>query len=246
MSYSRKFFELQKSKSVNSAKRVVPMLIDLVSPKSIVDVGCGTGTWLREFQDLGVEDVLGIDGSYVPDDMLLIKQKQFLQADLRKHVKRDRGYDLAISLEVGEHLPTESSETFVKTITGLAPVVAFSAAIPLQGGTGHINVQWQSFWRDLFTKEGFVAVDAIRPQVLDADDVAYWYQQYLLMYVKEDRLQDFSKLAEARAKTDDRMLDVVHPAMLYQRNEYPIQPLNKVPAWAFRLFWGQIKKFHRR
>jgi len=222
------------------------MFVELVAPESVADVGCGTGTWLQEFHEHGVKELLGIDGSYVPDDLLLIKPEQFVQADLSRPVHRDETYDIAISLEVGEHLPPSSSETFVDTLTRLAPVIAFSAAIPLQGGTGHINLNWQSFWGKLFAKKGYVAVDAIRPRIWEADDVAYWYQQNLMMYVAEDKLQEYPGLIEARTKTDDRMLDVVHPTMLFQRNEYPLHPMRNVPAWAFRLFWAQIQKFLRR
>jgi hypothetical protein len=48
-------------------------------------------------------------------------------------------FDLAISLEVAEHLPEGSAGALVSTLIEAAPVVVFSAAIKGQSGTNHIN-----------------------------------------------------------------------------------------------------------
>lgn len=242
MSYSRHFFEGQRVGSIESARVVVPILIDLIAPGSVADIGCGTGTWLSVFKENGIEDIRGLDGDYVPTDMLMIPTDAFQPADLRSHIETDRTFDLAMSLEVGEHLPTESSEALVKTLTDRAPVVAFSAAIPLQGGANHINEQWQSFWCERFAACGYIPCDAVRPRIWHEPGVAFWYAQNLIVYVDENKIDDYPKLKEARAGADERLMDIVHPALLHHRNEMPLRPTFELLKWTARLSYGRMKK----
>lgn len=102
----------------------MPLLIDLVHPTSVVDVGGGTGAWLSVFKQLGVKNVLCIDG-YVNDDILLIDKDEFLPLDLSKPFSGIGEYDLALSLEVAEHLPPNSAVGFVESLSNLAPVIFF-------------------------------------------------------------------------------------------------------------------------
>ena len=69
------------------------------------------------------------------------------QRDLAQPLQIDRRFDLALSLEVAEHLPPECGSEFVQTLTDLSSVILFSAAIPFQGGTDHLNEQWPSTGR---------------------------------------------------------------------------------------------------
>ena len=112
----------------------MPIVIDLLHPNSVVDVGCGTGGWLAEFKRHGVTNILGIDGPHIPIGQLEFDPREFLAADLTEPLRLDSYFDLAISLEVAEHLEVHRSEQFVETLTDLAPIVLFSAAIPHQGG----------------------------------------------------------------------------------------------------------------
>jgi hypothetical protein len=90
-------------------------------------------------------------------------------------VELDRKYDLAICLEVAEHLPVSSAGTLVDSITRASDLILFSAAIPLQTGTHHINEQWQDYWAALFDQRGFVASDIVRPAIWGRPDVRWWY-----------------------------------------------------------------------
>ena len=119
--------------------RVVPIVLDLIRPGSVVDVGCGLGEWLATFQEHGVSDILGIDGDYVDRDMLYIPQQDFKTIDLNRPFTLNRTFDLAVCLEVAEHLEAEHANDFVESLTRLAPIILFSAAIPLQSGTNHVN-----------------------------------------------------------------------------------------------------------
>ena len=144
--YDRKFYDEHRDDSLRSARVTVPIVLSLVAPSSIVDVGCGTGTWLTVFRENGIEDVVGIDGDYVPRDRLLIPADRFIARDLTKPLLLDRIFDLAVSVEVAEHLPASAADQFVRSLCSLAPSVLFSAAVPGQFGVRHLNPQWPWYW----------------------------------------------------------------------------------------------------
>jgi hypothetical protein len=210
--YDGAFFEAQSDGSKRSAEIVVPIVIGAVRPKSVVDVGCGVGAWLREFERAGITDYLGIDGQYVPLEQLLIPRQRFCALDLvTNRLSLERTYDLAISLEVAEHLPATQAESFICSLVELALAILFSAAVPFQGGTGHINEQWQEYWRGLFQKFDFTSVDFVRPRIWGNPKVAWWYQQNMVLYVKCSALPEYPSL---EFHADSKTLNIVHPALL--------------------------------
>lgn len=221
--YSSEFFQHRAGAALASARVVAPIVHALVSPASVLDIGCGTGSWLRAFAELGVTDFLGVDGDYVDRSALEIPVDRFRAADVSRPLNLGRTFDLAVSLEVGEHLPPAASETLVDSLTSAAPAVLFSAAVPLQGGSGHINERWQHEWAALFARRGYLAVDAVRPRVWSDDRVSFWYRQNTLVYLKESELPSRPALAEARARTSDAALSLVHPRLLEKRNRKPIR-----------------------
>jgi hypothetical protein len=180
--YDQEFYKAQQAHATLSAEIIVPIFISVFPVKSVVDVGCGVGTWLRAFSRNGVTDYLGIDGEHVPLGLLNIPKDRFRAADLRSLSTAGRRFDAACSLEVAEHLPADCASRFVELLTTAAPVVLFSAAIPRQGGAEHINTQWQIYWHALFARHGYVAVDFIRPIIYGNADVAWWYRQNILVY----------------------------------------------------------------
>lgn len=103
--YERAFYEhLQKSVK-SSASAVVPLLMELFKPESVVDFGCGTGTWLAAFKDMGVKTVLGFDGEWVSENQLVIDKRDFRRCDLACAPLVDHPFDLALSLEVAGTSP---------------------------------------------------------------------------------------------------------------------------------------------
>jgi len=162
--YDHNFYRHQMSGSYRSARRVVPVLQELIPISSVCDVGCGVGTWLSVFREKGVSDTLGIDGGYVDRSLIRIPGESFREADLREELRVPRRFDLAMSLEVAEHLPERRARGFVDNLTRLAPVVLFSAAIPGQGGVNHVNEQWQTWWASILNDLGFLTCDALRPR----------------------------------------------------------------------------------
>jgi cyclopropane fatty-acyl-phospholipid synthase-like methyltransferase len=200
--YDDEFYQSQSDSSYVSALSVVPKIIEIFQVNSVVDVGCGVGTWLRAFNENGVSDVFGIDGDYVNTSQLLVSEDKFHAHDLSKPLHMNRKFDCCISLEVAEHLPPSSSEDFVASLTRLSDVVLFSAAIPNQGGVMHINERWQSYWVQLFLDHGYVPHCDIRKYFWNDVNVSDWYRQNLLVFVNEKNIEPLSSVP---------IVDIVHP-----------------------------------
>jgi SAM-dependent methyltransferase len=217
--YGDAFFRELANDVTSSAEAIVPIVCDLVHPQSVLDVGCGRGTWLRVFLDHGVSEIVGIDGPHVPLDTLEIPRDDFLARDLEQPVRVERAFDLVVSLEVAEHLDESCATTFVESLVTHAPVVLFSAAIPFQGGPGHVNEAWQSTWAERFAACGYSPVDAIRPRVWRDERVAYWYAQNTLLYADEVHVAALAPNARAPFP-----LDVVHPGLHVRTHTEPPKP----------------------
>ena len=217
--YSESFFSGQASGSRRSAEVVVPLILELVDARSVVDVGCGVGTWLSVFEGQGVGDALGIDGDYVPRDRLEIPAEHFRPADLTRPLQADRRFDLAVSLEVAEHLPPATSEQFVASLTSLADLVLFSAAIPRQHGSGHVNERWQSWWAERFAEHGFLAVDCVRRRIWSDPRVEWWYAQNVILYASREALARNQRLQAEHELMGTGQLSLVHPARYVKWHE---------------------------
>ena len=209
--YTSGFYDSYRDASLKSARKIVPHALRFSGAKSVADVGCGVGTWLRVVKDSGITDYLGVDGDYVEKHMLEIEPDRFRPHDLQQAFRADRRFDLVLSMEVAEHLPPDRANTFIDTLTSLGDVVLFSAAIPFQNGTNHVNEQFPDYWKDRFRERGYVVVDCLRKLVWNDPDVEPWYAQNALFFVKEERLNEYPHLAAARATTDESFLALVHP-----------------------------------
>jgi SAM-dependent methyltransferase len=211
MSYDDRFFSELEDGSRQSAEVVVPLVIDWVAPRTVIDVGCGLATWAAAFRARGVQ-VIGVDGDYVDRTRLEIPPEEYLARDLTQPLHLDRTFDLAVSLEVAEHLPPSSGAGFVSSLTRLAPVVLFSAAVPFQGGGSHLNEQWQHHWAEHFADDGFAAVDVLSPHLWREERVMFWYVQNMVLYVRRDHLAQHPRFAPY-VVADARDLDRIHPRL---------------------------------
>ena len=188
------------------------MLDALPGVASAIDVGCGVGTWLAALREHGVVDVQGLDGPWVSESQLVIPPERFRRADLSQPLDLGRRYELAISLEVAEHLPAGRADGFVADLTSLADFVLFSAAVPGQGGRGHVNEQWAEYWAERFARHGYVACDVVRPALWHDDSIAYWYRQNVLLYVSRARLGEVRVAPHAvKELLGPWSLSIVHP-----------------------------------
>jgi SAM-dependent methyltransferase len=198
--YDEAFFAAIHAESHASARAVIPRVLGLTGARSVVDVGCGSGAWSRACRDLGVPQVVGVDGAYVPAEHR-DHVTEFIERDIAAPLDLGRSFALALCLEVAEHVPPERAPGLVADLTSLAPVVLFSAAVPGQGGTGHVNEQWSEYWVALFESHGWTCRDAIRPWVRANPDVAWWYRQNLFLAVDpsvEQAYISFPRLAAVR------------------------------------------------
>ena len=199
---------------------------------SVVDFGCGAGNWLSAFHENGVRDILGYDGDYVDTGNLRIDPACFVARNLEREDQVTRRFDLAISLEVAEHLPTARAAGFVDLLVRSAPAVLFGAAIPGQGGVHHVNEQWPDYWRALFAAAGYRPVDLIRPRIWGRDDVEAWYQQNTVLYGSQSFLDDHPDLTPVPPEIS---LNIVHPKLYDERRGmYLTKALKMLPALAGR------------
>jgi len=228
--YGRGYFEAHLALTKRSAEVIVPLVTALLEPRSVCDVGCGRGIWLSVFQQHGVTDVLGMDGDYVDQELLEIDRDRFKPVDLEQGVPAAGQFDLAVSLEVAEHLPDSAAAGFVEGLVGLAPAVLFSAAVPGQGGNRHINEQWPDYWRSFFERHGYEPIDCIRPVIWERREVRIWYRQNVLLYATRELIDGNQRLREARAHYADHPLPVVHPGVLEVALERPWELFRKLTA----------------
>ena len=210
--YDQEFYENRDQRTRYAAKLIVNLVNNLVHPGSVVDLGCGVGTWLDVFKQHGVDEVLGIEGPWVDKAHLVIQEDEFMSAELDKPLNLNRRFDLAISLEVAEHITENNADNFVNNLVSLAPVILFSAAIPLQGGRNHVNEQWPSYWRAKFGEHGYVCADVVRNEVWQDEKLDVWYAQNCFIYIDEKALENYPELKGFVGKNAG-MIDAVHPRM---------------------------------
>lgn len=204
--YGDKFFTDINDGARVAAAKILPHLIKPLGIVTVIDVGCGQGAWLSVAKELGCK-VIGVDGKYVNKGSLLIDQSEFMTIDLTRHFKAAERYDLALCLEVAEHLPESRADSLIDDLCKLADHVLFSAAIPGQGGRNHINEQWQSYWAGKFNKRGYSTTD-IRGLFWNEVEIPYWYKQNMFLYKKES--------SEPIYPSSNKMLDIIHPEKFRQ------------------------------
>jgi SAM-dependent methyltransferase len=184
VTYDQAFFDYVNSGALRSARAMLPLLYEALPVRSVVDVGCGAGAWLAAWRELGVTDVLGLDGGYVDQSRLLIPAMAFRAVDLAAPFDCARRFDLVQTLEVAEHLPPAASDRFIAALVAHANIVFFSAAPPGQGGDHHVNEQSYESWRRLFAQHGYVCVDYLRPKVANMEEIEPWYRYNSFLFVR--------------------------------------------------------------
>lgn len=214
--YDDRFYAKHTASWERSASALIPPVAAWIRPRSVLDVGCGTGSWLAAFVAEGAADVIGVDGDYVPREQLRIPPDRFLARDLRQPLDLGRRFDLVMSLEVAEHVPPELADQFLDSLVRHGDVVLFSAAIPFQGGEGHVNERWPAWWAERFAARGLRAIDCLRPRLWNDARVQWWYAQNVVLYASEAALQRHPALQRELATAPATPLPLVHPGKYLQ------------------------------
>lgn len=237
--YSDDFYSVMEKGSLESAQEIVPILFSRYSPKSVVDVGCGTGAFANEFLQLGVDEVVGYEGKWMEDIPTLLPKYHFLFQDITKPITKSRTYDLCVCLEVAEHLEASNAPTLIELLTSLSSRIVFSAAIPNQGGNHHVNEQWPDYWSNLFMKKGFYLEWDPRLELWDNGRIASCYRQNLLVFSSEIE------------GSSSHPLSLVHPdawneAMTVRKVPLKLILARKLPPWIFQLRRNLLNLMKRR
>jgi len=220
--YTEGYYEQQVEESLRSARIVLRLLWNYLRPASVLDVGCGRGAWLKACKELGSSVLLGFDGNWNSHTMMVEDAIQFMSMDLNQPFLLNDKADLAMSLEVAEHLEPSSSSQFVECLTQASDAVLFGAAYTGQGGTNHQNERPHTYWARLFVARGYVPFDLFRPFLWTNKEVAYFYRQNTFLYCKEGSSSyDSLKAAGCSELVDVGFMDCIHPILyaLKCRNE---------------------------
>jgi hypothetical protein len=177
------------------------MVFEKRKPQSLLDVGCGTGTWLKAAYESGVMDIFGVDGVEVPSERFAVSPSFFSRQNLTTPWKLGRRFDAAICLEVAEHLDEQYASILIDTLVAHSDCIIFGAACPDQGGQHHVNCQWPAYWQKLFNERGYVCSDAVRWKIWNDDRIEVWYRQNMFEANRD----------EMRAGSEPRISPVIHP-----------------------------------
>ena len=212
--YNERFYKSQMDGSYRSASEYVNHLSKIYKPQSVIDFGCGRGTWLKAFKDIGVEQLVGLDGKWNSQDRMVEPSIKFVPVDLNEPINISEKFDIAISLEVAEHLKESSADNFVKNMTTLSDVVMFGAAYTSQGGIDHINEQPPTYWANIFLKYGYVPYDLFRPVFWGSSKISFWYQQNTFLYVRSSsRVNETLQNMGQKPIINTAFMNCVHPTL---------------------------------
>jgi len=187
--------------TLDGARAGLPLLLGDACPDSLLDVGCGTGTWLRAALDMGIGRVQGLDGAKLAASELHVDPSLIKYCDLREAWPFDERYGVVLCLEVAEHLDARHALPFIRKLTACGDRIIFSAANPWQTGQHHVNVQWPAYWQDLFNTCGFACRDNLRWKIWNASAIEPWYRQNVFL----------AERVESGAGGEPRIPGVVHP-----------------------------------
>jgi SAM-dependent methyltransferase len=193
---AKSFNHIPSAYNERSAKEVLPFIINQFHPNSILDVGCGLGTWLSVARNLGVNDITGVDGDYINTSELFIPESFFVKTDLTKYFNLNREYDLAICLEVAEHIEEEAADIFIASLVRHSKLILFSAAIPDQVGERHVNEQPPGYWQKKFQYHGFQYYDIVRKRFWENKNVDWWYKQNMFIVAHKELHLNFEICGE--------------------------------------------------
>lgn len=229
-------------------RAALPLILGGRKPGSLLDVGCGTGTWLAAALEFGVKDIFGVDGVAIPPEQMRIPARLCKHVDLTKPLDLGRRFDCVLCLEVAEHLDASTAGILIASLARHSDLVIFSAACPGQPGQHHVNCQWPAYWQDLFNERGYACSEDARWNIWNDSRIESWYRQNLFIAQRDP----------GSAGNEPRLRPVIHPAIfeasLKRRSgaEFPEHLLQieqgRMPTiWYWTLpFRAAVNKIRRR
>jgi len=205
------------AQALSSAETVLGILWEYVQPKTVIDIGCGLGVWIVQAQKLGAK-AFGIEGPWLDYSKLQCPSECVWEHDLETEFKPGGNYDLAMCLEVAEHLPESKADTLVQTLVNCSDLILFSAAIPYQGGHHHVNEQFLDYWIEKFGKHGYDCIDTFRPIIWNDQKVQWWVRQNTVLFVLKNQIDRF-------AWHESHAMSIVHPDIYKDRVERGLRGL---------------------
>jgi hypothetical protein len=181
--YGDAFYATLVAGAIRSAEHFLRHLFTHYKPTSMVDFGAGVGAWLATARRLGVRELAAIDGEWVRLQAKVDPQLHYFYVDLEQPIRLSRRFDLAMSVEVAEHLHESRARSYIEDLTLASDVVLFGAAMKDQGGTNHINEQDQSYWVNLFAERDYQCVDFFRAPFWRNTEVEPWYIQNTFLFI---------------------------------------------------------------
>ena len=218
------------SAALECARIYLKFLWQFFQPASVLDVGCGSGTWLKACHELGSKTLFGFDGEWSGPSFMIDPDIKFQGIDLNKGFSVPAKVDMAINLEIAEHLEPSIGPQLIECLANASDVVLFSAAYTGQGGHNHINERPHSYWAMLFATHDFVPFDLFRPVFWDNKDVFMWYRQNTFLYVgKNSSSYQQIKSHEVNEMINISFMNCPHPE-LYDSKCAP----SELPPVSFR------------
>ena len=185
--YDSNYYEKSvEGPAVRSAGRIADSILREFGAGRVIDIGCGTGALLEALRDRGCE-VFGLEYSKAGLKYCHARRLEVAKFDLERDTfNYDRSFDVAVSMEVAEHLPEVTADRYVDLLTRLSPIVVFTAAPPGQIGTNHVNEQPPSYWINKFRQLGFEYAEELSKRWREtwkaAGDVEGWYYENLMIF----------------------------------------------------------------
>lgn len=216
--YGQEFYDRQMAASLASARKYLRHLWRYIRPGSVLDVGCGRGTWLKACRELGSTTLVGYDGPWNGQEQMADAAIVFRGVDLNGRFAPAEKFDLAMSLEVAEHLEARYADRFVESLAASADCVLFGAAVVGQGGCNHINERMPSYWAHRFGRHGLVPFDLFRPAFWGDPEVCFWYRQNTFLYLRQGSAPYQAVKAGGVAELRDiAFMDCIHPELYGQK-----------------------------
>jgi cyclopropane fatty-acyl-phospholipid synthase-like methyltransferase len=184
--YNAEYYRDVDATTGKSAPAIARSIVRDLAPRTLLDVGCGTGAMLDALRAQSV-DGLGLEYSEAGLAYCRARKLRVAKFDLEAEQLAPPAtpFDVVLSAEVAEHLPASLADRYLDVLVGQGSTIVFTAATPGQGGTDHVNEQPHAYWIERFACRGFTLDEPLSlawRAEWAASDVAWWYSKNLMIF----------------------------------------------------------------